>query len=191
MSAAPGRSEASSQRERVMVTRDVAVTCVPDGRPAELPAGTLVQITQALGSSFTLLVDGQLMRLAGADADAIGKPVPLVPVLPDVAGSAGLRGQVWQTLKTCYDPEIPVDIVELGLIYACDVLPMDDSDDFRVSIEMTLTAPGCGMGDLLVEEIHEKLLALPRVAQVDLDFVFDPPWDRSRMSEAAMLSLGL
>ena len=92
MSAAPGRSEASSQRERVMVTRDVAVTCVPDGRPAELPAGTLVQITQALGSSFTLLVDGQLMRLAGADAVAIGKPVPLVPVLPDVAGSAGLRG---------------------------------------------------------------------------------------------------
>ena len=149
-----------------------------------------MQITQALGSSFTLLVDGQLMRLAGADADAIGKPVPLVPVLPDVAGSAGLRGQVWQTLKTCYDPEIPVDIVELGLIYACDVLPMDGGE-FRVLIKMTLTAPGCGMGDMLVDEIHEKLLALPRVAEVDLEFVFDPPWDRSRMSEVAILSLGL
>lgn len=178
------------RRERVVVTREVAVTCVPDGRPAELPAGTLVQITQALGASFTLLVDGQLMRLAGADADAIGKPVPVAPVLPDVTDLAGLRGQVWQTLKTCYDPEIPVDIVELGLVYVCDVLPMDGGE-FRVSIKMTLTAPGCGMGDMLVDEIHEKLLALPHVAEVDLEFVFDPPWDRSRMSEAAMLSLGL
>ena len=181
----------SARRERVIVRRNVEVACVPDGTPAELPAGTLVQITQALGASFTLLVDGQLKRLAGADADAIGKPVPAAPVVVQAEGPEGVRAQVWQTLKTCYDPEIPVDIVELGLIYACDVLPMDDSDDFRVSIEMTLTAPGCGMGDLLVEEIHEKLLALPRVAQVDLDFVFDPPWDRSRMSEAAMLSLGL
>ena len=181
----------SARRERVIVRRNVEVACVPDGTPAELPAGTLVQITQALGASFTLLVDGQLMRLAGADADAIGKPVPVAPVVVQAEGPEGVRAQVWQTLKTCYDPEIPVDIVELGLIYACDVLPMDDSDDFRVSIEMTLTAPGCGMGDLLVEEIHEKLLALPLVAQVDLDFVFDPPWDRSRMSEAAMLSLGL
>lgn len=181
----------SARRERVIVRRNVEVARVPDGTPAELPAGTLVQITQALGASFTLLVDGQLMRLAGADADAIGKPVPAAPVVVQAEGPEGVRAQVWQTLKTCYDPEIPVDIVELGLIYACDVLPMDVSDDLRVSIEMTLTAPGCGMGDLLVEEIHEKLLALPRVAQLDLDFVFDPPWDRSRMSEAAMLSLGL
>ena len=181
----------SARRERVIVRRNVEVACVPDGTLAELPAGTLVQITQALGASFTLLVDGQLMRLAGADADAIGKPVPVARVVVQAEGPEGVRAQVWQTLKTCYDPEIPVDIVELGLIYACDVLPMDDSDDFRVSIEMTLTAPGCGMGDLLVEEIHEKLLAWPRVAQVDLGFVSDPPWDRSRMSEAAMLSLGL
>ena len=181
----------SARRERVIVRRDVEVACVPDGTPAELPAGTLVQITQALGASFTLLVEGQLMRLAGADADAIGKPVPAVPVLAQAKDADGVRTQVWQTLKTCYDPEIPVDIVELGLVYVCEVLPLDGSDDFRVSIEMTLTAPGCGMGDLLVEEIHEKLLALPRVAQVDLEFVFDPPWDRSRMSEGALLSLGL
>ena len=181
----------STRRERVIVRRDVEVACVPDGTPAELPAGTLVQITQALGASFTLLVEGQLMRLSGADADAIGKPVPVVPVLAQAKDAEGVRTQVWQTLKTCYDPEIPVDIVELGLVYVCEVLPLDGSDDFRVSIEMTLTAPGCGMGDLLVEEIHEKLLALPRVAQVDLEFVFDPPWDRSRMSEVALLSLGL
>jgi probable FeS assembly SUF system protein SufT len=180
----------SAPRERAVVTRTVAVTCVPDGTPAELTAGTLVQITQALGAAFTLLVDGQLMRLAGADADAIGKPVPVAPVLADVEGPEGVRAQVWQTLKTCYDPEIPVDIVELGLVYGCDVLPTE-GDGFKVSIRMTLTAPGCGMGDMLVDEIHEKLLALPRVAEVDLEFVFDPPWDRSRMSEAAMLSLGL
>jgi probable FeS assembly SUF system protein SufT len=179
-----------AQRERVMVTREVGVTCVPDGHAVELLPGTLAQITQALGSSFTLLVEGQLMRLAGADADAIGKTVPVAPVLPDDVGPESLRGYVWQTLKTCYDPEIPVNIVELGLVYVCDVLPMD-SGEFRVSIKMTLTAPGCGMGDLLGDEIHDKLIALPHVGQVDLEFVFDPPWDRSRMSEAALLSLGL
>lgn len=178
-------------REDVLVRRPVRVERIPDGSPQDIAAGELAQITQALGSSFTLLVDGQLVRLKGADADAIGKNPPEAVALPDKVELEDVSDLVWQTLKTCYDPEIPVDIVELGLIYACDVLPMDDSDDFRVSIEMTLTAPGCGMGDLLVEEIHEKLLALPRVAQVDLDFVFDPPWDRSRMSEAAMLSLGL
>ena len=180
----------SKPRERVMVTREVGVTCVPDGTPVYLEPGTLAQITQALGSSFTLLVEGQLMRLAGPDADAIGKPVPLAPKLPDGLSPEGLRGQVWQTLSTCYDPEIPVDIVELGLVYICDVLPMDGGA-YSISIKMTLTAPGCGMGDLLGDEIHEKLLALPQVGEVHLEFVFDPPWDRSRMSEAALLSLGL
>jgi probable FeS assembly SUF system protein SufT len=180
----------SKPRERVMVTREVGVTCVPDGQPVDLEPGTLVQITQALGSSFTLLVDGQLMRLAGADADAIGKPVPVAPVVPADLSPEGLRGCVWQTLKTCYDPEIPVDIVELGLVYVCDVLPLEDGG-YSISVKMTLTAPGCGMGDLLGDEIHEKLLALPQVEEVNLEFVFDPPWDRSRMSEAALLSLGL
>ena len=107
------------------------------------------------------------------------------PPAPKVSEDA-----VIAAISTVYDPEIPVDIVELGLIYACDVLPMDGGE-FRVLIKMTLTAPGCGMGDMLVDEIHEKLLALPRVAEVDLEFVFDPPWDRSRMSEVAILSLGL
>jgi probable FeS assembly SUF system protein SufT len=101
-----------------------------------------------------------------------------------------VRGLVWQTLKTCYDPEIPVDIVELGLVYVCDVIPVDD-EQVRVSIKMSLTAPGCGMGEILAEEVADKVLALPRVAEVNVDFVFDPPWDRSRMSEAALLTLGL
>ena len=179
-----------AQRERVMVTREVVVSCVPDGQAVELLPGTLAQITQALGSSFTLLVEGQLMRLAGVDADAIGKSVPLAPVFPDNIGPESLRDLVWETLKTCYDPEIPVDIVELGLVYVCDVIPIDD-EQVRVSIKMTLTAPGCGMGEVLAEEIAEKVMALPRVADVTVEFVFAPPWDRSRMSEAAQLMLGL
>lgn len=121
-------------REPVVTTRAVRVERIPDGTPAELPAGTPAQITQALGSSFALLVHGQLMRLKGADADAIGKPVPAAPMVPADIGPDELRGHVWQTLKTCYDPEIPVDIVELGLVYVCDVLPMDDGQ-FKVSID--------------------------------------------------------
>jgi probable FeS assembly SUF system protein SufT len=163
-------------------------------RPAaELPAGTPARITQALGGSFTLWVEGQLMRLRGADADAIGMRSPAPPSRPrsrPTAVDEGVRSLVWQTLKTCYDPEIPVDIVELGLVYACEVLPMDDGR-YRVRIQMTLTAPGCGMGEAIADEVCDKVLALPPVAEATVDMVFDPPWDRSMMSEAALLSLGL
>lgn len=177
-------------REPVVTTRAVRVECIPDGRPADLPAGTPAQITQALGGAFTLWVEGQLMRLRGADADAIGKPIPAPPLSSAHAEPADLTGLVWETLKTCYDPEIPVDIVELGLVYTCDVLPMDGGR-FRVSITMTLTAPGCGMGEAIADEVCDKLLALPLVGEAHVDIVFDPPWDRSMMSEAAKLTLGL
>ena len=177
-------------REAVVTTRAVRVERIPDGTPAELPAGTAAQVTQALGSSFTLLVDGQLMLLKGADADAIGKSAPVAPALPANVGLEELRGLVWQTLKTCYDPEVPVDIVELGLIYVCDVLPMDDGQ-FKVSIKMTLTAPGCGMGEAIADEACDKVLALPRVGEATVEIVFDPPWDRYMLSEAARLTLGL
>ncbi|HEY8706364.1 MAG TPA: putative Fe-S cluster assembly protein SufT [Burkholderiaceae bacterium] len=178
------------RREPVVTTRPVSVERIPDGTLTEVPAGTPAQITQALGSSFTLLVEGQLMRLKGADADAIGRPVPVAPTVPADVRPDDLCGLVWQTLKTCYDPEIPVDIVELGLVYVCDVLPMDEVQ-FRVSIKMTLTAPGCGMGEVIAEEVCDKVLALPRVGEATVDIVFDPPWDRSMMSEAALLTLGL
>ena len=177
-------------RETVVTLRPVRVERIPDGTPLELPAGASAQITQALGSSFTLVVGGQLVRLKGADADAIGREAPAVPQVPDDVDPEQLRGLVWQTLKTCYDPEIPVDIVELGLVYVCDVLPAE-GDQFDVSIKMTLTAPGCGMGDIIANEVADKVLALPRVAEVNVDLVFDPPWDRSMISEAAKLTLGL
>ena len=179
-----------SWREPVVTSRPVQVERVPDGTPMDLPAGTKAEITQALGSNFTLHVDGQLVRLAGRDADAIGKPVPVAVEAQADVQLDDVKGLVWQTLRTCYDPEIPVDIVELGLIYVCDVIPVDD-EQVKVSIKMTLTAPGCGMGDAIANEVAEKVLALPRVAEVNVDMVFDPPWTRYHMSEAARLTLGL
>lgn len=178
------------QREKVVIRRPVHAELIPHGDVYELPADTIGEITQALGSSFTLYVDGFLLRIAGADADAIGKEPPVPLAIPDDINPEDLRGVVWDVLKTCYDPEIPVNIVALGLVYVCDVLPMAD-DTFRISVKMTVTAPGCGMGDGIAQEVQAKLEALPRVSQVDVEIVFDPPWDRSMMSEDAALELGL
>ena len=176
-------------REDVLVRRHVTVETIPSGHPVELEPGQLAQITQALGGSFTLLVEGQLMRLKGQDADAIGKPPPEAIAVPQDLHIDDLEPLIWDTLRSCYDPEIPVDIVELGLIYGCEVTPVDEAQ-VRVVIKLTLTAPGCGMGEILAEEVADKVLALPRVAEVTVDMVFDPPWDRSRMTEAALLTLG-
>lgn len=178
-------------REDVLIRRPVRVERIPDGSPQDLAAGELAQITQALGSSFTLLVDGQLVRLKGADADAIGKTPPEAVALPDKVELEDVSDLVWQTLKTCYDPEIPVDIVELGLIYRCDIEPLESGEEVKVWIDMSLTAPGCGMGESIADEVCDKVLALPRVGEITVNMVFDPPWDRSRMSEAAMLALGM
>ena len=177
-------------REPAEIERSVRAERVPDGSAVELVTGTPVLITQALGGSFTLLVDGQLVRLRGADADAIGKSVPEPVAVPAGAGQETLREQVWAILKTCYDPEIPVDIVELGLVYEVDLTPMDQGR-YRVRVRMTLTAPGCGMGSILADEICDKLLALDAVGEATVDLVFDPPWDITRMSEAAALALGM
>jgi probable FeS assembly SUF system protein SufT len=176
--------------QSVTLTRPVRVTRIPDGSPIELPAGTGAQVTQALGSSFTLLVQGQLVRLPGADADAAGLAAPEGIAIPADAGPEHVHDLVWQTLRTCYDPEIPVDIVELGLVYGCDIEPLEDQRK-KVTIRMTLTAPGCGMGEVLANEVCDKVLALPGVGEATVNMVFDPPWDRSRMSEAAQLTLGL
>ena len=177
------------RREPVILRRLVTVECIPDGTLFELEPGWTAEITQALGSNFSLNIGGQLVRLKGSDADAIGKPVP-EPLPAEADDGTDLRTRIWRTLGTCYDPEIPVDIVELGLVYSCDVSPRDDGRA-RVVIQMTLTAPGCGMGDVLANEVADKVLLLRDVGEVKVDMVFDPPWDRSRMSEAAQLALGL
>jgi len=178
-------------REDVLVRRPVRVERIPDGSPMDLEAGSLAQITQALGSSFTLLVQGQLVRLRGSDADAIGKQPPAALALPEKVEIEDLNGLIRQALSTCYDPEIPVNIVELGLIYRCELEPLDDSEKVRVVIDMTLTSVGCGMGEAIADEVCDKVLALPRVGEITVNMVFDPPWNRSMMSEAAMLSLGM
>lgn len=176
-------------REPIIIRRRVTVERVPDGMTFELEPGTTGQITQALGTNFTLHVEGQLVRLKGVDADAIGKAEPKADVDND-GEPVDLKTRIWRTLGTCYDPEIPVDIVELGLVYKCEMTEMDDGRT-RVSIDMTLTAPGCGMGEALAQEVADKVLALEEVGEVNVDMVFDPPWDRSRMSEAAQLALGV
>ncbi len=179
------------QREDVLVRRAVRVERIPDGSSIDLEAGILAQITQALGSSFTLLVEGQLVRLRGVDADAIGKKEPAALEVPQTVEAEDVSDLVWQVLRTCYDPEIPVNIVELGLIYRCVLEPLEGDTKVRVVIDMTLTAPGCGMGEAIANEVCNKVLALPRVGEITVNMVFDPPWNRSMMSEAALLSLGL
>ena len=181
----------SVQQEKTTTTRAVQARRVPSGETLEIPAGTAVTVTQALGSNFSVVAGGQLVRIDGRDADAIGREVPPAPqTLPAAATPEQVSELVWSTLKTCYDPEIPVDIVELGLVYACEIEPQDDGR-FKVAIDLTLTAPGCGMGEVLANEVADKVHALAPVAQVDVRLVFDPPWDRHRLSEAAQLALGM
>lgn len=163
---------------------------VPQGEEVNLPAGTTGYITQALGGSFTVFVDGNLFRIAGRDADAIGKVAPAPLVLPEGAGDAEVEKLVWDQLRTCFDPEIPVNIVELGLVYDCD-LGRNAEGERTVAIRMTLTAPGCGMGDILVQDVRDKVEQVPTIAEADVELVFDPPWNQSMMSDAARLETGM
>ena len=180
----------SHENEAIVINRDVDAVIVPDGTPVPLKAGLSGFITQALGGSFTLYVEGNLYRLPGGDADAIGKEVAKTPELPPNATKSDVRELAWAQLRSCYDPEIPINIVDLGLVYACEV--EDNPDGTRtVQVQLTLTAPGCGMGDVLVQDARAKVAAIPTVREVDVQLVFDPPWDRSMMSEAARLQTGM
>jgi probable FeS assembly SUF system protein SufT len=147
-------------------------------------------ITQALGGSFTLYVEGNLYRIAGEQADAIGKEVVRAPELPPGATDDDVRELAWQQMRSCYDPEIPINIVDLGLVYELRVLPTDEGMR-DIEVIMTLTAPGCGMGEVLVEDVREKIGAIPTVHNVTVQLTFDPPWNQSMMSEAARLQTGM
>lgn len=176
--------------EPVMVRREVQGLQVPSGVPVTLPVDALVYITQAMGGSFTVYYEGNLVRVPGADADALGKePVP-VPQLPADATDEQFEALVWEQLRTIYDPEIPINVVELGLVYECSIERLP-SGERSVSVRMTVTAPGCGMGEILVEEARQKIAMIPTVADVQVELVFDPPWSREMMSEAAQLEAGL
>ncbi|KAA2284170.1 putative Fe-S cluster assembly protein SufT [Arenimonas fontis] len=180
----------SRTSEPVKFERDCAAVLVPQGEQVTLPAGSTGYVTQALGGSFTVFVDGNLFRIAGRDADAIGKEPPAPLRLPEGAGDEEVERLVWQQLRTCFDPEIPVNIVDLGLVYDC-VLGRNAEGERTVSIRMTLTAPGCGMGEILVDDVRAKVEAVPTIAEADVELVFDPPWNQSMMSDEARLETGL
>jgi len=173
-----------------VLSRDVKAVMVPAGIEIELKSGQSGFITQALGGSFTLYMEGNLFRLAGSDADAIGQEVVRAPELPPNSTEDDVLKLAWEQLRTCYDPEIPINIVDLGLIYECTVSAQ--ADGLRViNVRLTLTAPGCGMGDVLVQDIRQKLEIIPTVASANVELVFDPPWNQSMMSEAARLQTGM
>jgi len=177
-------------REEAILAREVEVTAIPYGDRITLPSGSPVIITQSLGGSYTLVtMQGYMVRLDDKDADAIGKEALAGPTAEEAA-SKPLQELAWDQLKTCYDPEIPVNIVELGLVHSCDVSELPEGGN-KVAVRFTLTAPGCGMGDILRQDIERKVSALPGVKEADVQLQLDPPWDQSRMSEAAKLQLGL
>ena len=176
--------------EPFSLSRDVRAVVIPAGEELQLRAGTSGFITQALGGSFTVYVEGNLFRIAGSDADALGKePVP-PPEIPENATDKDIEDVIWQQLKTCFDPEIPINVVDLGLIYRLDVSSSTDGQR-SVSIDMTLTAPGCGMGEILVQDAREKIVVIPTIADVRVELVFVPPWNQSMMSDEARLQTGL
>jgi probable FeS assembly SUF system protein SufT len=180
----------SQTSEPVRFERDCLAIMVPQGQEVTLPAGQTGYITQSLGGSFTVFVDGNLFRINGADADALGKEAPDALVLPEGAGDAEVERLVWQQLRTCYDPEIPVNIVDLGLIYDCS-LEKNSAGKRQVRVSMTLTAPGCGMGDILIDDVRSKLERIPTIAEADVELTFDPPWNHSMMSDVAKLETGM
>jgi probable FeS assembly SUF system protein SufT len=182
----------SRSSEPVRFERDCPAVLVPQGDAVNLPAGSVGYITQALGGSYTVFVEGNLFRIAGKDADAIGKE-PAEPLeLPEGADDEAVEQMVWKQLRTCFDPEIPINVVDLGLVYEARVEPHPEQPgQRRVAVSMTLTAPGCGMGDVLVSDVRDKLEMIPTVAEADVELVFDPPWGRHMMSEAARLETGM
>lgn len=172
----------------INVSRDVEVTRIPSGEKITIPSGTQVVITQALGGSFTILVPSQagLFRIEGQGADAIGQETAAAPASP-VDGN--VEQAVWNQLKTCYDPEIPVNIVDLGLIYSLELKPGESGSS--VLVKMTLTAPGCGMGPIIASEARQKILSLEGISDADVELVWEPPWSPDRISEEGKQKLGM
>jgi len=176
--------------EPVTLERDVSAIIIPIGETVTLREGTAGFLTQALGGSFTVYVEGNLFRIAGADADAIGKEPEPPPEVPENATDADIEQVIWNQLKTCYDPEIPVNVVDLGLIYRVEIRRQSDGAR-SVDVDMTLTAPGCGMGEILVQDAQEKIAVIPTIADVRVELVFDPPWNQTMMSDEARLQTGM
>jgi len=173
------------ENEPIVVQRDVKAVIIPAGIEVKLRTGSVGYITQALGGSFTIYVEGNLFRIAGDDADAIGKEPFKKPELPPGASDEDVRNLVWEQLKSCFDPEIPINVVDLGLIYEKTI---DEKGD--VKIRMTLTAPACPVAGEMPSQVAEAVAALPGAGEVEVTLTWDPPWDKEKMSEDARLALG-
>jgi len=174
------------ERRLIATTRDCTARLVPTGDPVTIPGNTFVTLTQSLGGTYTIIFNGNMARIDSEDADVLGFEPARLTFEPPADGRID-ENQVREALSSVFDPEIPVNIVDLGLIYGVDV----ERDGGTVSVEMTLTAPGCGMGDVLVEDVKRRVAQVPHVRNVTVSLVFDPPWSREMMSEEAQLELGL
>jgi probable FeS assembly SUF system protein SufT len=179
-------------REEVTFSRNADAVMIPSGERVLVPQGAQATITQSLGGSYTLITDrGLMVRISGPEVEAIGKTPQTIPGAESTdLTPEKLEELVWDQLRTCYDPEIPVNIVDLGLVYLCELTDAEEGGK-TVKIKMTLTAPGCGMGPVLANDVRSKVESLPGVKSADVEVVFDPVWDRSMMSEAAKLQLGM
>lgn len=166
--------------------RDCPGRLVPVGDPVTIPADSFVTLTQALGGNYTVVYNGNMVRVDGTDADALGLEPERLDFTPPADGAIS-EEQVWEALGTVYDPEIPIDLVNLGLIYSMHI----DQEERRIDITMTLTAPGCGMGPVLVGDVEYRVAQVPNVESVNVELVFDPPWSRDMMSEEAQLQTGM
>ena len=182
-------------QEPIILTRDVEASIVPVGSKVTLQKGEEARITQSLGGTYTVIVNGNMFRIESKDADALGFDAAatatgksaVVPTTPEE-----VEKEIWNQMRTVYDPEIPVNIVDLGLVYDCKVEALKDTAGlFRVDVKMTLTAPGCGMGPVLQEDVHNKVLSIENVEEANVELVWDPPWNQGMMTEAAQLQLGL
>jgi len=180
--------------EQITLRRDCVAAQIPSGQKVMLPAGAQVRVTQSLGGTYTVMTNnGYLVRIASKDADALGQETPTASpagASAAVERPADVEQLVWDQLRTCFDPEIPVNIVDLGLVYHCQVTPVPGGGN-RVEVKFTLTAPGCGMGAVLQTDIESKILNVPGVEDVEVEVVFDPPWNQDMMSEVAKLELGM
>jgi probable FeS assembly SUF system protein SufT len=179
--------------DEIILKRDCEAVLIPAGNKITLQAGEPVIITQSLGGSFTVVIHGNMARIDARDADALGHAPPAAvpteaPAAPETATVS--EEQVMEKLRTCYDPEIPVNIVDLGLVYDLQIQPLPTGGR-RVEIKMTLTAPGCGMGPVLQQDVETKVSSIPGVAEAAVFLVWDPPWNREMLSETAKLELGM
>jgi probable FeS assembly SUF system protein SufT len=182
-----------NENTTVTLSRDVEATVVPAGHTVTLQKDQRAHITQSLGGTYTVIVNGNMFRIAQRNADALGfetsarssenRETPRT--------QEAVEKEVWNLLRTCYDPEIPVNIVDLGLVYDCTLTFLPADNQYRVQIRMTLTAPGCGMGPVMVQDVREKLFSLDEIIEADVELVFDPPWNQAMISEAAQLQLGI